>query len=55
MSIADPDHIANQLEREISGVTSNEQLSFKNEFSIRMIEFEAWWQAISIQELRRTI
>jgi hypothetical protein len=30
-------------------------MRFKKEFSIRLIEFEAWWQAIGIQELRKTI
>jgi len=54
-SIADTDRIANQLEREIYGVTSNDQMHFKKEFSIRLIEFEAWWQAIGIQELQKTI
>jgi len=55
LSIADMDRITNRLEREIYGVTSNEQLSFKKEFSIRLIESEDWWQAIGIQELRKTI
>jgi len=55
LSIADTDRIANQLEREIYGVTSNEQMRFKMEFCIRLIAFEACWQAIGVQELRRTI
>ena len=55
LSIADTDRIANQLEREIYGVTSNEQMCFKMEFCIRLIAFEACWQAIGVQELRRTI
>jgi len=54
-SIADKDCIANQLEREIYGITSNEQMRFKKELSIRLIEFERWWNAIHIQELRKTI
>jgi hypothetical protein len=54
-SIADTDRIVSQLEREIYGITSNEQMRFKKEFSIRLIEFEAWWQAIGVQELRKTI
>jgi hypothetical protein len=30
-------------------------MQFKKEFSIRLVEFEAWWQAIGIQELQKTI
>jgi len=51
--IADTDRIANQLEREIHGVTSNEQMRYQKEFSMRLIEFEAWWQEIGVQELRK--
>jgi len=54
-SIADMDRVVNQLEREIYGITSKDQMRFTKEFSIRLVEFEAWWQAISIQELRKTI
>jgi len=54
-SIPDTDHIANLLEREIHGTTSNEQMRFKKELSIRLIEFEAWWKAIGVQELQETI
>jgi hypothetical protein len=54
-SIADTDRIVSQLEREIYGITSNEQMQFKKEFSIRLVEFEAWWQAIGVQEHRKTI
>jgi hypothetical protein len=54
-SIADTDRIVSQLEREIYGITSNEQMWFKKEFPIRMIEFEDWWQAIGVPELRKTI
>ena len=53
LSIADTDRIANQLEREIHGVTSNEQMRYQKEFSMRLIEFEAWWQEIGVQELRK--
>jgi hypothetical protein len=42
-SMADMDRIVSQLEREIYGTTSNEQMWFKKEFSICLIEFEAWW------------
>ena len=54
-SLADIDCIVSQLEREIYGITSNEQMRFKQDLSIRLIEFEAWWQAIGFQELRGTI
>jgi len=54
-SLADIDCIVSQLEREIYRITSNEQMPFKQELSIRLIEFEAWWQAIGVQELRKTI
>ena len=30
-------------------------MRLKKEFSIRLIEFEAWWQEIGVQELRKTI
>jgi hypothetical protein len=49
------DRIVSRLEREIYGITSNEQMRFKKEFSIRLIEFEAWWQAIGVQELWKRI
>jgi hypothetical protein len=54
-SIADMDRIGNQLERVIYGITSKAQLRFKKDLSIRLIEFEAWWKAICVQELRKTI
>jgi len=54
-SIADMDCIVNQLERESNGITSYEQMQFKKELSIYLIEFEVWLQAISIQELWETI
>jgi hypothetical protein len=54
-SIADADRVVNQLEREIYGITSKDQMRFTKEFSIRLVEFEAWWQAIGVQELRKTI
>jgi len=53
-SLADPERVTNQLEREIYGITSNEQKRFKTEISICLIEFEAWWETIRIQALRRT-
>jgi len=54
-SLADTECVTTQLEREIDGITSNEQKQFKQEFSIPMIEFEAWWETIGIQALRKTI
>ena len=54
-SIADMDCIANQLEREIYRITWNEQTRSKKELSIRLIECEAWWKEIGIQEQRKTI
>jgi len=39
-SIADMHCIVSQLEREIYGITSNEQMRFKMELSVRLIEFE---------------
>jgi len=54
-SLADTEHVTNQVEREIYGITLNEQKQFKTELSIRLIEFEAWWETIGIQALRKTI
>jgi len=54
-SLADSERVTNQLEREIYGITSNEQMRFKKEFSLHFIEFEAWWETIGIQVLRKTI
>jgi hypothetical protein len=54
-SLADTERVTFQLEREIYGITSNEQQRFKKEFSVRLIEFEAWWETIGIQALRKSI
>jgi len=54
-SIADTDRVVNQLEREIYGITLKDQMQFTKEFSIPLVKFEAWWQAISVQELRKNI
>ena len=54
-SLAGTARVTNQLEREMYGITSNEQKRFKMEFSIRLIEFDAWWETIGIQALRKTI
>jgi hypothetical protein len=40
-SLADTERVANHLEREIYGITLNEQKRFKMEFSICLIEFES--------------
>ena len=49
------EHVTIQLEREIYGITLNEQKRFKKEFSIHIIEFEAWWETIGIQMLWKAI
>jgi len=54
-SLAYMERVTNQLEREIYGITSNEQEQFKTEFSIRLIEFEAWREIIGIEALQKTI
>jgi hypothetical protein len=54
-SLADTEQVTNQLEREIYGITSNEQKRFQTEFSISLIEFEAWWETIGIQAYRKSI
>jgi len=54
-SIADMDCFVNQLEREIYGITSKDQLLLTKEFTIRLVEFETWWQAIGVPELRKMI
>ena len=54
-SLADTERVTLQLERDIYGITWNEQKRFKKEFSIRMTEFEAWWETIGIQVLQNAI
>jgi len=54
-SIADSDHIVSQLERELYGITVDEEMRFKKKLSIRLIKFEAWWPEIGIQELWKSI
>jgi len=54
-SVADIDCTVWQLETEIYSITSNEDMQFKKEFSISLFAFEAWLQAIGIQELQKTI
>jgi hypothetical protein len=54
-TLADTERVTIQLETQIYGITSNEQTRFKTEFSIQMIEFDAWWESIDIQALQKTI
>ena len=54
-SNADTDRVVNQLEREIYSITSREQMRFTKEYSIRLVDFKPWLQAIGMQELRKTI
>jgi len=53
--IADTDLVVTELKSEIYGITSNEQMHFKIELSNSVIEYKAWWWAIGIQEVRKTI
>jgi len=50
-SIADTDRVVNQLEREIYAITLKDQMQFIKKFSICLVQFEAWWQAIGVQDL----
>jgi hypothetical protein len=54
-SIADAARIVNPLERQIYGITSKDQRWFTKEFSSCLVGFETRWQAIGVQELRKTI
>jgi hypothetical protein len=53
--LADTEQVTNQLEREINGITLIEWKRFKQEFSIRLIKFEGWWETISIEVLQKSI
>jgi hypothetical protein len=53
--IAHMDSVAYQMQREIDGITSKEQMWCKKQLSIRMNEFLACWKAIGVDELRQTI
>jgi hypothetical protein len=55
MSIPHVDHIVNQLERKIYGITSQDQMQDTKEFSIRWAECDPWWSATGIHELGKTI
>jgi hypothetical protein len=54
-SLADTEPVTDQLEGLIYRITSYEQKRFKPAFTIHLIEFEAGWETISIQGLRKTI
>ena len=54
-SLADTECVTHQLESVIYGITSNEQKRFTKEFSIPLIKFEGWWEAIGIQALRKPL
>jgi hypothetical protein len=40
--LADTERLTKQVEREIYNITSNDQMRFKTEYCICLIEFEAW-------------
>jgi len=52
--LADTECVTTQLQRGIEGITWNEPMRFKKEFSICLIDFEALWEEISIHALRKT-
>jgi len=54
-TLTDMDRIANQFEREIHGISLKDQMRFTKVFSIHLVRFQAWWQAIGDQELQETI
>jgi len=54
-SVANTEQVTTQLERETDAITSNKQKGLIKKFSILLIEFEAWWDSIGIQTLRKTI
>jgi hypothetical protein len=53
--LVDTEHVTNQLERDIHGITSNEQKWITQDFSIHLIKLEAWLETIGIQLLWNTI
>jgi hypothetical protein len=54
-SLADTEQVIDQLEREIYGITLNEQKRFRMEFSICMVQIDAWYKIIGIHRLMKTI
>jgi hypothetical protein len=53
--LVDTEHVTNQLERDIHGITSNEQKWNTQDFSIHLFKLEAWLETIGIQLLWKTI
>jgi len=54
-SLSETERVTDQLERVLYGITSNEQKQCNKKYSIRLIEYEAWWETIAIQALQKTI
>jgi hypothetical protein len=54
-SFSDMERVTIQPERVIFGITSHEQQRLMHEYSICLIQIEAWWEKISIQAPRKTI
>jgi len=54
-SLADTQRVTYQLEREINGITSNEQKRLNMEFFMRSLELEGWCKTTVIQPLRKNI
>jgi len=54
-SNADIDRIVKHLESAIYGITCQDQMRFKEGFSIQLIKLETCWQRIGMLELRNTI
>jgi len=54
-NIADKDRVVPTQERLIYRISSKDQMWFMTEFRIQLVQFIAWWQAISVQELWKTI
>jgi hypothetical protein len=54
-SVGSMERVTIHLGREIYGITSIEQMRFKTDISICMIEFYAWLESIGIHVLQKTI
>lgn len=53
--IADTSRVVSYLERDIYHITLNEQMQFKKELPICLIELEGSWLAPGFQELQKSI
>jgi hypothetical protein len=42
-TMTETDRVAKLVEKEIYGITFNEQMRFKKKWSIHLIQFQAWW------------